>query len=1021
MTSASDLTIDHYQRPEVEETILRCSQDGGAWRCLNGDQGWYITAENGGVRLRRPEDYDKTTGKFRTLYWSLDLFEPEVQNISDQWDEVRKRPVHPIGTLRECRAYSLGVDIDAVGHNAFDDPDITKALEEAATFLIDRLREAGVKKSVYALCSGGGIYVLIHHALFTAKSEWSGGAREVRFRHLLEMYNAFIRDTAEAFFEAHPEHVGRVVFDALNGQKRKFKTIFSIHKTVPAAVVPLDPQCIKISKEDATIPLSSEVLEQGAAWYRDFDPSDKDRLQELLRPYAKAAEEKLERRKTDTGSYDLFRRDAPTLPDEWCPLMQKIAGGVTAGEIGRHAALGNLARHLYADGWSMEAAFRLWSSLADQAGVEYRIFDTSFGEISEARCEAINEPRAGYPASSLGGTRFAESCATCPRREAGGFPSDYAHPKAKKATTSTEKDDGIKSITEEELNGLPVAENPRLSINLEPDNFISEYVDYASSQSDAYTEYHYAGALFMASTATDRRVVLKLKQGTVHPNLWLFCLGNSTTSRKTTAMNGPGAILDTYEVGRRLPSSFSPEALIEALADCPRSFFMKDEAGSLLAAMGKKYMDEARDFFSELYEGKDYHRKLRTGQRKEKRDFPIKSPYVTQWLATTPDNFRAYTSELDVTSGWLLRYAYFWPDHVKPWKAFEEATEEDFSRYATISMKYRDLKEKLAGLELEGLKLSLTAEGWEHFASWQQAIEERAMREEDRILQAVAGRLMTFALKLAMVFTVGRSDFDPATTREVSLSHVQEATRQVESYFLPTARVVIEEVARSERENLQNQIIGTIRRAGGKIARRDLLRKLHVKLDDVDKAISALEASEEIETLKVEGKGPTRYVYRLTVSNVPIVSSVPSVSTVSRIHDYSTRAVKPDRDKSGALGETDGTVGTVATEETGETPNPDEVTGESERSDPKEADPPDEEETRSPTAEEAGALEDVARRILQNWPGIAEARLWELAREKLGSPLPLAVVKAWLKESGYTEAGRLNGSPLWNPPVGAVG
>ena len=79
-------------------------------------------------------------------------------------------------------------------------------------------------------------------------------------------------------------------------------------------------------------------------------------------------------------------------------------------------------------------------------------------------------------------------------------------------------------------------------------------------------------------------------------------------------------------------------------------------------------------------------------------------------------------------------------------------------------------------------------------------------------------------------------------------------------------------------------------------------------------------------------------------------------------------------------------------------------------------------EARSPTAEEAAVLEDVARKILQNWPGIAEARLWELAREKLGSPLPLAVVKAWLKESGYIDTGQwLNGSPLWNPPVGAVG
>ena len=717
-----------------------------------------------------------------------------------------------------------------------------------------------------------------------------------------------------------------------------------------------------------------------------------------------------------------------------------------------------------------------------------------------------------------------------------GEGEDDRGPGAKAPATSTEKDDGVKCITEEELIGLPVAENPRLSINLEPDNFISEYVDYASSLSDAYVEYHYAGGLFMASTAIDRRVVLKLKQGTVHSNLWLFCLGNSTTSRKTTAMNGPGAILDTYEVGRRLPSSFSPEALIEALADCPRSFFMKDEAGSLLAAMGKKYMDEARDFFSELYEGKDYHRKLRTGQRKEKRDFPIKSPYVTQWLATTPDNFRAYTSELDVTSGWLLRYGFFWPDHVKPWKAFEEATEEDFSRYTTISIKYRDLKEKLAGLDIEGLKLSLTAEGWEHFSGWQQAIEERAMREEDRILQAVAGRLMTFALKLAMVFTVGRSDFDPSTTRAVSLEHVQEATRQVETYFLPTARVVIEEVARSERENLQNQIIGTIRRAGGKIARRDLLRKLHVKLDDVDKAISALEASEEIETLKVEGKGPTRYVYRLTVTNVPIVPSVPSVSSVTQIQGNSTRSVKSDRDKSSAFGETDGTVGTVgtvATEETGhghvrlieikrhtaseedstasggrvppppgspagdgdgvhgvhggdgslistldeeiekgergeregekkkggeregkvtkspppsppqpqddgfggvhgvhggdteavagEIPDPDDYQSIAEKDDKLRQVDGETEEGRAPTIEEAEVLADVAGRILQNWPGLPEMLLWETTRDRLGRPISIATVRLWLSAEGYIlSSERLNGSPLWNPPVGVI-
>ena len=91
-------------------------------------------------------------------------------------------------------------------------------------------------------------------------------------------------------------------------------------------------------------------------------------------------------------------------------------------------------------------------------------------------------------------------------------------------------------------------------------------------------------------------------------------------------------------------------------------------------------------------------------------------------------------------------------------------------------------------------------------------------------------------------------------------------------------------------------------------------------------------------------------------------------------------------------------------------------TSTSERDLPKNADSP--EEGRLPTAEESEVLEDLAGRLLQNWPGLPEMVLWEKARGKQGSRLPLGVVRSWLKVQGYVETGqRLNGASLWNPPT----
>lgn len=151
------------------------------------------------------------------------------------------------------------------------------------------------------------------------------------------------------------------------------------------------------------------------------------------------------------------------------------------------------------------------------------------------------------------------------------------------------------TISEEDLNQPPKTFNPKLEVHLEPSNFLSKYIEYAKTTSDAYEEYHFASGLVLLSVAADRQIVVSMRHGDIYPNIWMFPIGDSTISRKTTAFKLCQLILKTKFFKKSLPSSFSPEALMEAISETPRCFYLKDEAGSLLASMCKEYMQETRE------------------------------------------------------------------------------------------------------------------------------------------------------------------------------------------------------------------------------------------------------------------------------------------------------------------------------------------------------------------------------------------------------------------------------------------
>jgi len=92
-------------------------------------------------------------------------------------------------------------------------------------------------------------------------------------------------------------------------------------------------------------------------------------------------------------------------------------------------------------------------------------------------------------------------------------------------------------ISEDDLLKIEIPENPRFKTNLEPDNFIQEFIRYGETVTDSYQDYWFAGGISCLSIAVNRNVVIKLRQGAIYPNVWINILGLSSLARKSTAID----------------------------------------------------------------------------------------------------------------------------------------------------------------------------------------------------------------------------------------------------------------------------------------------------------------------------------------------------------------------------------------------------------------------------------------------------------------------------------------------------
>lgn len=396
------------------------------------------------------------------------------------------------------------------------------------------------------------------------------------------------------------------------------------------------------------------------------------------------------------------------------------------------------------------------------------------------------------------------------------------------------------------LDGPPLQNNPQytpLELHLEDDNFVSRYMKYASKKTDAYREYHIAGGLSLLSIAAQRNAVIHLNVADIYCNIWCFLLGASSVSRKSTSISLAKNILRGMDIEQQeIPRSFSPESFIEILSESPRSYYINSEGAGLLQSSRKKYMGEIIDILCDLYDNVGISRQL-TMKRSQQSRFIVNDPYVTMLMASTPDRFEESSSSEYFQSGFYYRFLWFYPDYPHKTKPVKQVASGHIMEEKILQKSYDELSIFFKAHVGNPVSFLITSEMMGEYNEWSSRLNEQYHRAHDFSKLTALSRLEIMALKIAMLFTIGRNNATAEMDEGVITiwdTHLREAMRLVESYFLPIVGIVQQNVDQSSNRSDAKQILIALRNFGGSATRSKLLRKTRMKSKDFDEALSQL-------------------------------------------------------------------------------------------------------------------------------------------------------------------------------------
>jgi hypothetical protein len=184
---------------------------------------------------------------------------------------------------------------------------------------------------------------------------------------------------------------------------------------------------------------------------------------------------------------------------------------------------------------------------------------------------------------------------------------------------------------------------------------IDEYKGWATSVTDAVPEFHELTCAMVMSALMSTTLRLQTSRPRhIIPNIWGLILGESTLTRKTTAMDMGMDFITDIQRDLLVASDASVEGLVSALALRPKmvSIFYRDEVSGLFESMQKRdHLSGMQETFTKMYDVPMY---LTRVLRKE--TFTLSEPIFIFFGGGVPDKMYSMIDEQHFASGFIPRF-----------------------------------------------------------------------------------------------------------------------------------------------------------------------------------------------------------------------------------------------------------------------------------------------------------------------------------------------------------------------------
>lgn len=435
---------------------------------------------------------------------------------------------------------------------------------------------------------------------------------------------------------------------------------------------------------------------------------------------------------------------------------------------------------------------------------------------------------------------------------------NYTINEAINGLTAIYKKEQLEEISLTDLKNMKLDSNDRRMPNLmdilPQGHFINIVTGWMSGLSDTYYEYQVSAALWLLSDLIQGKGSLKLKQGTIRPNLYFILLGQSSKSRKSTAVKKIKNIRESATDSDLYNDEPTIEGYLEMLAKEPIQSFVCDEVSGLLAKFHKRYNDGIFDLDCKIYDGDSARKIMASGRNSTVKEFIVKDPYVTHLYATTPDKFVSVMTLEDFLCGWGYRFLYAFPTYTKKRMDIEEEDNENIEAWGKTMEATRGLYLKFHSQD--HFNFTISNDALNVYNEICREFEDTAETMQNESLDSAIARAEDNILKIAMLLEIGKRELSFEITQE----SIKVASSLIYNFYLPSFMQIMDRIMSDIKNNKIEKAISIIRKSGGSCTIRKLSQNGHFYKKEAEELIDSMVWNGILSEVKIKETGVTQYI-----------------------------------------------------------------------------------------------------------------------------------------------------------------